>query len=146
MSGSAALASARRRRAVPASKMENIVEPPQEQPKMVPTNPTALLLKHNQMLNVLHQDLGLLKTQLVNIKVDPESNNPEHLDFFKSQYRELLEEMKDVKKTLLKVQTFSMETNLELIKLKRLIKIDVEHIPSQVPSSQVPELIIKIEN
>ena len=52
-------------------------------------------------------------------KIDP--TNPEHLDYFKSQYATLLEEMKEIKKTLLKVQTFSMETNLEVMKLKRTI-------------------------
>ena len=32
--------------------------------------------------------------------------------------------MREVKKTLLKVQTFSMETNLELMKLKKTNKPD----------------------
>lgn len=136
MSGSAALASARRRRAIPASKIENtIVDEPKPQ-AMNPIHPGALLMKHNQMLTLLQTDLGTLKTQLTNIKVEPEPTNPEHLDYFKSQYAALLEEMKEVKKTLLKVQTFSMETNLEVMKLKRMIKIDSEY---------VPELTIKIE-
>ena len=138
MSGSAALASARRRRAIPASKIENTIidEPKPQAQAMNPIHPGALLMKHNQMLSLLQTDLGTLKTQLTNIKVDPEPTNPEHLDYFKSQYATLLEEMKEIKKTLLKVQTFSMETNLEVMKLKRMIKIEAEY---------VPEITIKIE-
>jgi hypothetical protein len=34
--------------------------------------------------------------------------------------------MREVKKTLLKIQTFAMETNLEVMKLKRLVKKDEE--------------------
>ena len=140
MSGSAALASARRRRAIPTpnlnpnSKQENTIVDVKEPPKMVPTNPTALLVKHNQIINMMQTDLGSLKTQLLGLKVEPEVTNPEQIAYFKSQYATLLEEMKEVKKTLLKVQTFSMETNLEVMKLKRLIKTEPEH-----------ELTIKIE-
>ena len=132
MSGSAALASARRRRtsqtSIIPSKPENTIM--EEQPKTTPINPGVLLLKHNQMLSMLQNDLGMLKNQLKNINVEPEQNDPENINYFKKQYADLLEEMKEVKKTLLKVQTFSMETNLEVMKLKRLIKPenDVENI------------------
>ena len=145
MSGSAALASARRRRTnpnqYPLSKQENVIV--EEPSKMIPINPSALLLKHNQLLNLLQVDVETLKTKLNTMNVDSksESDNPNHLDFYKTQYVSLLEEMKDIKKTLIKVQTFSMETNIEVMKLKRLIQKDNDSV---VPSI-VPELTIKIE-
>jgi len=147
MSGSAALASARRRRTGPnqssLSKPENVIV--EEPAKMVPINPSALLLKHNQLLNILQGDFESLKTQLNSINVESESNNPNHLDFYKSQYSSLLEEMKDIKKTLIKVQTFSMETNIELMKLKRLLQKDNESVVQKDEPVLVPELTIKIE-
>jgi len=145
MSGSAALASARRRRTnpnqYPLSKQENVIV--EEPSKMIPINPSALLLKHNQLLNLLQVDVETLKTKLNTMNVDSksESDNPNHLDFYKTQYVSLLEEMKDIKKTLIKVQTFSMETNIEVMKLKRLIQKENDPIVSSI----VPELTIKIE-
>ena len=135
MSGSAALASARRRRAIPINnpinpenkvigKNENV-----EPPKMIPTNPVVLLVKHNEMINLLQNDVSSIKTQLSSMNEKSDSNKPENIEYFKSQYLILLEEMKEIKKTLLKIQTFSMETNLEVMKLKRIIKLDTETTP-----------------
>ena len=128
MSGTAALASARRRRAIPQkpeinneiienSKQQNVQSPQNVQP--VATNPAMLLLKHNQLLGVLQKEVELLKLELSNNKPNVDKDNTESLEYYKSQHSILLEEMREVKKTLLKVQTFSMETNLELMKLKK---------------------------
>ena len=131
MSGSAGLASARRRRAGPSQTQsnqvqnspnkENTVEQKVDTNAMSPMNPLALLVKHNEMIKMLSQDVAQLKEQVANLslKVKPEPNNKEHIDYFKQQYNSLLDEMKETKKTLLKIQTFSMETNIEVMKLKR---------------------------
>jgi hypothetical protein len=126
MSGSAALASARRRRAIQPGNNEvsDIPKPPVSQsqppPSPMPTNPGMLLMKHNQLLGTLQHDIEELKKQLL-AKEKPVSDATS-LEYYKTQHAILIEEMKDVKKTLLKVQTFAMETNLDIMKLKRLIQ------------------------
>jgi len=149
MSGSAGLASARRRRAGPSQTQpvqnpnspnrENVVEQKVDNSNsMGPMNPLAVLLKHNELIKVLTQDVDQIKEQVANItlKLKPDPNNKEHIDYFKQQYNSLLEEMKETKKTLLKIQTFSMETNIEVMKLKKIpvevvetneIKVDQPH-------------------
>jgi hypothetical protein len=136
MSGSAALASARRRRAIPPGNNEvsDIPKPPvtQIQAMPTPTNPGMLLMKHNQLLGTLQHDIDELKKQLLS-KEKPVSDATS-LEFYKTQHAILIEEMKDVKKTLLKVQTFAMETNLDIMKLKRLIQKEelMVEIPDKV--------------
>ena len=131
MSGSAGLASARRRRAGPTATVptkENIVvEQKVDSPTMAPTNPLAVLLKHNELIKVLTQEVAKLKEEVANLKVKPDPANKDNVEYFKQQYSSLLEEMKETKKTLLKIQTFSMETNIEVMKLKRpQVDISVE--------------------
>jgi hypothetical protein len=141
MSGSAALASARRRRAIPQKPENEIVETPKQQMSQpmpqqpIAANPTALLLKHNGLLGGIQNDIENLKKQLTDIKVPNTSNVDEKstLEFYKAQHSILLEEMREVKKTLLKVQTFAMETNLELMKLKRNLKpVENVELPNQL--------------
>ena len=128
MSGSAALASARRRRAIPQKPENEVIEPPklsppQNQQTQVSVNPTTLLIKHNQVLGGLQNDIDALKKQLTNIKIPEVSpDDKSNVEYYKTQHNVLLDEMREVKKTLLKVQTFAMETNLELMKLKRTMK------------------------
>jgi hypothetical protein len=132
MSGSAALASARRRRAIPQGpeQISNVIvdtpKPPPPQP--LAANPTMLLLKHNQTLGNLQTDIESLKRQLTDIKVAPtvDANDKSNVEYYKTQHAVLLDEMREVKKTLLKIQTFAMETNLEVMKLTRLVKKDDE--------------------
>ena len=140
MSGSAALASARRRRAIPQKPEQNeIVEPPKQQlPPQQPiaANPTALLIRHNSLLGGIQTDIETLKKQLTDIKVPTPSSSVDEkstLEYYKGQHNILLEEMREVKKTLLKVQTFAMETNLELMKLKRSVKpVENVELPNQL--------------
>ena len=83
-------------------------------------NPLALLVKHNELIKALTQEVDQLKQKLAEVStVKPDTNNRDTIDYFKQQYNSLLEEMKETKKTLLKIQTFSMETNIEVMKLKR---------------------------
>jgi hypothetical protein len=121
MSGTAALAAARKRRANPqpnvstsssisntytSSNSSNSKE--EDVPKA--TNPAMLLMQHNMLLQRLQKEVAELKLKDLNPK---EETN------YKAEYLGLLEEMKEMKKVLLKVQSFSMETNLEVMKLKR---------------------------
>lgn len=140
MSGSAALASARRRRAIPQKPENEIIEPPklstpvQNQQSQVSVNPTTLLIKHNQVLGGLQNDIESLKKQLINIKVPEVSpDDKTNVEYYKVQHNLLLDEMREVKKTLLKVQTFAMETNLELMKLKRTMRPIEE--PVELPNT-----------
>ena len=75
MSGSAGLASARRRRAGPSAnvpKQENVVvEQKPESPAMTPTNPLAVLLKHNELIKVLTQEIAQLKQQVTSLSAKP---------------------------------------------------------------------------
>ena len=99
MSGSAALASARRRRAIPQKPENEIVETPKQQltqpmpQQPIAANPTALLIKHNGLLGGIQNDIENLKKQLTDIKVPNTSNVDEKstLEFYKSQHTILLE-------------------------------------------------------
>jgi hypothetical protein len=130
MSGTAALAAARKRRANPqpninpansnssnssnnsnnsnSNSKTNLTPIDEEFPKA--TNPAMLLMQHNKIIQNLQKDVNELK--------DLKPKGPE--TDYKSEYLGLLEEMKEMKKVLLKVQSFSMETNLEVMKLKRI--------------------------
>ena len=139
MSGSAALASARKRRSAPTGLQNEITETPKPQTQTgpaQPTNPAMLILKHNQLINTIQNDISQLKTNFSSMKVTPPVDNKmdrESIDFFKTQYSTLLDEMKELKRTLLKVQSFSMETNLEVMKLKRVNKLEEEtELPNKI--------------
>jgi len=126
MSGTAALAAARKRRATPGQNgnVQNVqngnLQPVREEfepPKQM--NPGMLLMQHNVNINKLQQELVKVQQELTSLKSNTSSNVP--LQDYKTEYLGLLEEMKEMKKVLLKVQTFSMETNLEVMKLKRTV-------------------------
>jgi hypothetical protein len=136
MSGTAALAAARKRRANPqpnvnsnsnsystnmnantSSNVSNSIvgNDKEEFPKA--TNPAMLLMQHNMLIQRLQKEVLELKADSKETKESKTKSND--IDY-KSEYLGLLEEMKEMKKVLLKVQSFSMETNLEVMKLKRI--------------------------
>jgi hypothetical protein len=124
MSGSAGLASARRRRAgqanppnSPNKEINDRNVPNTSSTNNAQVDPLALLLKHNELIKKVFQEVALLKSN----ENKPVETDKESIEYFKQQYTSLLEEMKEIKKTLLKIQTFSMETNLEVMKLKRAV-------------------------
>ena len=145
MSGTAALAAARKRRANPqpnvssyssntnsmSSSSNSITSIKEENENQIPkaTNPAMLLMQHNMLIQRLQKDITELKSEL-NAEKELKPKGPE-IDY-KSEYLGLLEEMKEMKKVLLKVQSFSMETNLEVMKLKRITnekeKVDLSSI------------------
>ena len=120
MSGTAALAAARKRRATPQpnsgptsntnsnSNQPSLSSIQEDIPKA--SNPAMLLMQHNVLIQRLQKEINEIKTNT--LPKGPETD-------YKTEYLGLLEEMKEMKKVLLKVQSFSMETNLEVMKLKR---------------------------
>ena len=125
MSGASALAAAKRRRAVPAEtpiRSKTLTEIPRSQPSNSPVttqtttpaqNPLHLLLQHEQKINEL-------QTTFSKINLDtPNTLTPDTLEYFKTQHEHMNREINELKKILIKVQTFSMETNLELLKMKK---------------------------
>jgi len=140
MSGTAALAAARKRRASPQPNQPQFQNQPQNQnvnqnlssiqeepPKM--GNPALLLMQHQAIVQRLQKDIAELKNTIADLKVSKEK---EEKDNYKSEYLGLLEEMKEMKKVLLKVQSFSMETNLEVMKLKREHQMEKEKVDLSV--------------
>jgi hypothetical protein len=121
MSGASALAAAKRRRAVPDSNSKPSNEstvPVQVAP--TPTNPLNVLIKHDRQITDL-------ESRLNNIKIEkPAPMSTEDIGHFKAQYNALVEEIQELKKIIIKVQTFSMEMNIELLNLKRLVKNDAK--------------------
>jgi hypothetical protein len=135
MSGTAALAAARKRRANPQPNVNGNYTPPtspstpgsksnmppikeEEFPKA--TNPAMLLMQHNMLIQKLQKEVSELKAESKSLK-DFKDFSKADTDY-KSEYLGLLEEMKEMKKVLLKVQSFSMETNLDVMKLKRTVE------------------------
>ena len=145
MSGTAALAAARKRRATPGQNgnVQNVqngngnLQPVREEfepPKQM--NPGMLLMQHNVNINKLQQELVKVQQELTSLKSNTSANVPLQ-DNYKSEYLGLLEEMKEMKKVLLKVQTFSMETNLEVMKLKRTVTNSNTNEANQVNLSSI---------
>ena len=134
MSGASALAAAKRRRAVPAENTRPASSPskPNQMPKpaqpSVSTNvqsqsqtPLQLLVQHEQRLIDLEKSVNLLKVE----EKKPDTITPDTLQYFKTQHEQMSQEVQELKKIIIKVQTFSMETNLELLKIKKSIKSDM---------------------
>ncbi len=90
-----------------------------------PSNPLMMLLQHKQLIQELQQEIQELKDSK-----QKNMNNPNDVEYFKKQYDSLLTEFNELKKVLVKVQTFSMETNLEVLLLKKLLNSHNIEIPS----------------
>ena len=129
MSGASALAAAKRRRAVPTepvrpSPSQSKVTSPQQmqapqQPPISAQNPLTLLLQHEQKLNDLEKNMTQLKVS----DTKSEILTPDTLQYFKTQHELMSQELQELKKILIKVQSFSMETNLDVLKLKQTLKV-----------------------
>jgi hypothetical protein len=135
MSGASALAAAKRRRAVPTepvrpsqpkvtsqSQVQNQQQTNSQQQTQIPINaqnPLSLLLQHEQKLNDLEKNMNQLKVS------DKKSEilTPDTLQYFKTQHELMSQELQELKKILIKVQSFSMETNLDVLKLKQNLKV-----------------------
>lgn len=162
MSGARALAAARRRRAGPVDQpnvikknntkqqQQQLPPPPeisnqvingveQSKPKMTPTQ---MLLHHNTVLD----NLQIVVTDL-NEKVENQTNMTENklsslslddnnIEFFKNKINTLERELSEIKKHILKVQTFAMETNLQCIEIKKKYETNVISNEEQLKNSE----------
>jgi len=129
MSGTAALAAARRRRAQPSGD-----DLPKSRPNTAsssstpvpsaptPVSPIQVLIKHDNKINELSEDI----TQLKGIIKQKDHTNPNDIEYFKTQYSQLIHEVAELKKLIMKVQSFSMENNMEIIQLKKASRQEKE--------------------
>lgn len=154
MSGAAGLAAAKRRRAGPSVTTNEIPKKPQSLQSSPPqnfsqiqsgvnsnTHPLVLLLQHEQQLNKLQSDINDLRTNNNRQTVVSTSQVDEQsIQYFKAKYESLTQEMEEMKKLLIKIQTFSMESNLELIKMKRALKNDPRLKESDVDEASLENL------
>lgn len=120
MSGTAALAAARRRRAqptgedLPKSRPNTPNVPAPDAP--TPTTPLQVLLKHDNKIIEIFGEVEKLK----GIIKQKDPTNPNDIEYFKTQFNSLTHEVAELKKLIMKVQSFSMENNMEIIQLKKL--------------------------
>ena len=162
MSGAAALASARRRRAAPQGPVapsngntssaslssersgsntgENrpIPTPPPRQ------TPAQMLLNHNTLIQNLQEVVSTLnevvdtnvipKEEIENIiqgkvneGITSQKMTTSNIAFFKNKYETIEAQMKEIKKHVLKIQSFAMDTNLQCIELKKRMNRDKKY-------------------
>uniref|UniRef100_A0A6C0KYJ1 Uncharacterized protein n=1 Tax=viral metagenome TaxID=1070528 RepID=A0A6C0KYJ1_9ZZZZ len=141
MSGARALASARRRRAEP----QNNVAPSsssstrianntttlqqdreQEKPKM---SPAMMLLSHNKIIENLQTIIGNLNSkveeqeQKLNKFMKEKSQTSQmdntNIEYYKKRIATIDDSLDEIKQHTLKVQTFSMDTNLQMVEVKK---------------------------
>ena len=168
MSGNAALASARRRRAGPSSAPvsnppnkapSRNVQPPQKSTsshtpvenqgtvKNQKLNSLQLLMQHNSSISELKEDMRKITTQLetftkvneriTNIEQQLDSDlNMNNISFYKEKYETIKRQLDDIKRLVVKVQTFSMETNLSMIELKKSVNMDTENLDKNESRSE----------
>ena len=172
MSGARALASARRRRAsaeessrkpsniapVPSSAAGSSslsgasltsMPPPTPPQKM---NPATMLLNHDQVLKNLQTVVENLNENMENQEEETKSMQNKfeslHMDdssiqYFKEKVATMEKQMNDIKRHILKVQTFAMETNLQYMELKK--KLDVSaHVATSEEQMEEAENVAEI--
>jgi hypothetical protein len=138
MSGTAALAAARRRRAQPtgddlpksrANTPTNVPAP--DAP--TPTTPLQVLLKHDNKIIEIVGEVEKLK----GIIKQKDPTHPNDIEYFKTQFNSLTHEVAELKKLIMKVQSFSMENNMEIIQLKKLSRQEKDK-PENTELSEEP--------
>ena len=146
MSGAHALASARRRRAAPgnsksSSSSSNQLPPPvstrsnggtaSASPPAAPPqkiNPGAMLLNHDKVLQNLTEVCTNLNTtveqqeETINEKLNSLTLDDTNIEYFRDKVKSMEKQLNDIKKHIVKVQTFAMETNLQCMELKKAMQ------------------------
>ena len=101
-------------------------------------NPTMMLMNHNKIIENLQSIITNLNEKVENetmseIETDKMIRNivkdsidklkisEDNIDFFKNKYTKMEVQLNELKKHIIKVQTFAMETNLQCIELKKKI-------------------------
>ena len=131
MSSKAALSAARRRRAQPSvpvtnnnDKKSNVPPPPKPNVSTQSgLNPMQILSQHDKRIFNLENGFNEMAENIsaLNQYVDSE-NDEETVAFFKTRYETVEKELAELKKLLIKIQSFSMETNLDLMKFKKSLE------------------------
>ena len=159
MSGSAALAAARRRRAGPPQSTpqpskrpnsnaknsletpENLVLPQKYSPDLNQSSPPAqtengkvhplvMLMQHNTIISNMQTEMEAMKERInqqeeIKKRMDAIEDrlnselNMNNINFFKKKYEIIKKQLEEIKKLIIKIQTFSMETNLQVIDVKK---------------------------
>ena len=137
MSGARALAAARNRRAGPTNtnntpapssykSINNSSRVSNETPTGQKVNPAMMLLSHNKILSNLQTVVEDLNTKFENqekeLKADLKENttvDDATLEYYKNKIITIESSLEEIKKHTLKVQTFSMETSLQVVEIKK---------------------------
>ena len=99
-------------------------------------NPTQMLMNHNKLIENLNRVVDNINQkvdkeviskdeikQLVKQSVEDSMSTLElkddNIEFFKNKYSKMSNQLQEIKKHVIKVQTFAMETNLQCIELKK---------------------------
>lgn len=161
MSGARALASARRRRAAPENMKSSSTSSSNQLPPPVATrtnggnasasppapppqkiNPGAMLLNHDKVLQNLTEVCSNLNAtvekqeETINEKLKSLTLDDTNIEYFKDKVKSMEKQLNDIKKHILKVQTFAMETNLQCMELKKKMQRDGGDIDNVVESSE----------
>ncbi len=140
MSGSAGLAAAKRRRAGPSAVTNELPKRPsnlpqqkvqhvQQQMGQVPlnisnTHPLVILAQHEQHLSRLQMDVEDIRLNQERHPTSVQQVDEQSIQYFKTKYEAMSQELDEMKKLLIRIQTFSMESNLEILKVKKALKND----------------------
>lgn len=185
MSGQKALAAAKNRRAggnsrpPPAPRTPARVPPPPSSPqesmeynpntfqeeRQKPVNPRAMLIGHDQSIRVLREAVTNLELQTTSqLKKTQEqiqglSLDDSNIEYFKTKIASIEKQMNEIKKHIIKVQTFAMETNLQCIEMKNKKEDNVnsnalneeqlkeaEHVSSLLTNDNNEEVVDDIQN
>lgn len=133
MSGSRALEAARRRRAggaynapPPTPPSQNSVANPTVPSQKM--NPTMMLLSHNKILDNLQDVVSDLNERVesqektISDKFDSMNMDDNNIEYYRQKIESVEKHMIEMKKHVLKIQTFAMETNLQIIEMKKQMK------------------------
>ena len=99
-------------------------------------NPTQMLMNHNKLIENLNRVVDNINQKVENevmtkeeikklVKQSVEDAmrtlelNDDNIEFFKNKYSKMSNQLQEIKKHVIKVQTFAMETNLQCIELKK---------------------------
>ena len=166
MSGARALASARRRRAGPPDNV-----PPRPPPSPVPTrdlneeqvqndapksklNALNMLMAHDKMIqnlttvcDTLNRTAEQQQEEFAG-KMNEMKLDDTNIDFFKDKVRKLEQQMNEIKKHILKVQTFAMETNLQCMQMKKSMNVSEEEEEEQTMENagKVSDILLNDNN
>lgn len=111
----------------PSSPQESMEYDPNtfQEEQQKPTNARTMLIGHDQSIRVLREAVTNLELQTTSqIKKTQEqikglSLDDRNIEYFKTKIASIEKQMNEIKKHIIKVQTFAMETNLQCIEMKK---------------------------